>query len=145
MTIAVWPSQLPRPERSTWQSQAQDVRRERQNDTGPSLPGRARFSNAAKLVTLSVVLTHDQRSIFDNFFERDTRRGTLMFWMPDPTTDGWGLFDSDGQPLLIAGGSDDNAPILLASQWLCSFGKTTPSESIQGIEFRKSFNVMVMP
>lgn len=145
MTIAIWPASLPKPERSTWQATSQDVRRERQAETGPTMPGRPRFSNAAKLVSLSILVSRDLKAVFDNFHEFDTRKGTRLFWMPDPTTDGWGLFDSNGQPLLISGGADDGKPILLAARWLCSFGKTMPSEAVVGGEFRISFSVMVMP
>lgn len=145
MTIATWPAELPRPERETWSRTSQDVRRQRQNDTGPTLPGRPRFSSAAKLVSLSVFLNRDQKAVFDNFFELDTKRGSLLFWMPDPTTDGWGLYNSDGSPLLISGGPQDGQPILLAARWLCSFGKELPSEAVSGTFFRMSFSVTVMP
>lgn len=140
MTYAVWPPELPKPERNTWQSTPQEARLKRQSDAGP--PGyRRRFSSAATMVTLSVILSRNQKAIFDRFFAVDTRRGALMFWMPDPTTDGWPMLTSDGVPVLTI----DGQPVLLSARWLVTFGESLPVETIQGIEFRKSFNVVVMP
>lgn len=139
MSYPVWPTILPRPERNSWQSQSQDARQQRQNDAGP--PGyRRKFSSAATLVSLSVILTRNQRAVFDRFHADDCKRGAQLFWMPDPTTDGWPLLAADGRPLLIGG-----VPLLIAARWLCQFGDQMPVETIQGIEFRKSFSVVVMP
>ena len=140
MTIATWPEELPKPERSTWSAQPQEARLRRQSDTGTG-GSRLRFSNVAKAVTLSVLLDADQRSIFDGFFEHDTKKGTRPFRMPDPTTDGWALRASDGSLLLTS----DGQPILMAAVWLCQFGDQLPSETIVGREFRKTFQVLVMP
>ncbi|HBU15721.1 MAG: hypothetical protein A2092_13465 [Rhodobacteraceae bacterium GWE1_64_9] len=139
MTYAVWPTSLPRPERNSWQRQPQDSRLKRQTDAGP--PGwRRRFSSAAQMVSLSVMLTRNQKAIFDRFFGDITRGGSLLFWMPDPTTDGWPMLDNAGNPLLSGG-----VPLLLSARWLVSFGDQLPQESIQGTEFRKAFSVVVMP
>lgn len=78
MTYAVWPTSLPRPERNSWQRQPQDSRLKRQTDAGP--PGwRRRFSSAAQMVSLSVMLTRNQKAIFDRFFGDITRGGSLLF------------------------------------------------------------------
>lgn len=68
-----------------------------------------------------------------------------LFWMPDPTTDGWPLLTSDGKPMLIAGGPQDGLPILMAGRWLVTFGKNLPAETVIGVDFRMSFGVEVMP
>jgi hypothetical protein len=138
--IATWPSELPRPERNTWSSQRQDGRRKRQGDTGPAGSGR-RFSSVATTVNMSVLLARDQKAVFDNFYVDDCAEGSRLFRMPDPTTDGWALLDSDGNPLLMS----DGTPLLLAKIWLCSWGDQPPTETIQGVEFRKSFSIQVMP
>jgi hypothetical protein len=140
MTSLVWPTDLPRPERNTWQSQPQDARRKRQSETGTPSWGR-RFSSAATLVSLSVLLDRNQRAVFDNFYRFDTKGGVSHFWMPDPTTDGWPLLMSDGRPLLTSAG----VPILLSARWLCSFGETVPAETVVGIQFRKNFSIAVLP
>lgn len=112
----------------------------RRAELGP--PGyRRRFSSVAKLVTLSIVIGRDKKAIFDQFFDERTAGGTLPFYMPDPTTDGWPLLSSDGLPLLTGSG----VPLLLASRWLCLFGDTLPTETILGVQFRMSFSVVVMP
>ena len=137
--IMTWPTTLPRPERSSWQLTSQDARRKRQSDAGPPAY-RRRFSSAAKLVTLSVLLTRNQRQVFDQFFHGDCGEGSSLFHMPDPTTDGWRLLASDGRPLLSLG-----TPLLLSGIWLCAWGDQLPTESIQGTEFRKSFSIVVLP
>lgn len=138
--IAVWPSELPRPERDSWQKQSQEARRKTQADVGPPRY-RRRFSGVPKLVTLSVLLNRNQCAIFDKFFEEECSQGALRFWMPDPATDGWTLLASDGRPLLTT----DGQPILLAKRWLCAWGDQLPVETVVGIEFRKSFSIVVLP
>lgn len=140
MTYPVWPTLLPRPERPTWSSTPQEARVKRQNDAGP--PGwRRRFSSAATMVSLSVLLTRNQRAAFDQFYQVDCKRGSQLFWMPDPTTDGWPMMTADGALLLDGMGQ----PLLMSGTWLCVFGDQVPVESIQGTEFRKTFNIAVMP
>lgn len=144
MTVPVWPTDLPRPERDTWGAEQQDARQRRQNDAGP--PGfRRRFSKAAKKVSLSVQLSRDLKAVFDRFFDEDTKGGSLPFWMPDPTTDGWYLLTSSGERLLISGGVNDGKPLLIAALWLCSFGEQMPRETVVGREFRISFSLVVYP
>ncbi|WP_235829853.1 hypothetical protein [Frigidibacter oleivorans] len=139
MTIPTWPSELPRPSRAGYQRQALDPRLARSTETGP--PGyRRRYSAVAETVELVVTLTRLQRSVFD-LFHRDLGHGSLPFWMPDPTTDGWPMLTADGTPLLTAEGT----PMLLSAQWLCLFGSSQPIETVQGVEFVKSFSVVVMP
>lgn len=138
--IQTWPDTLPRPERDTWQVSPQEVRRKRATETGAS-GYRRRFSSAAKTVSLSVVLTRSQKAVFDQFFHEDCAEGAHMFWMPDPTTDGWPLLSTDGQPLLV----DDGVPLLLSATWLCLWGDQLPAETIKGTEFKKSFSVVVVP
>ncbi|MBU2867143.1 hypothetical protein [Pacificibacter marinus] len=139
--ILSWPDTLPKPERNTWQLSPQDARHKRQPDQGP-VSYRRKFSSVAKIVSLSVDLDRNQKAIFDNFYHDDCAEGTRLFWMPDPTTDGWPLLTSDGRPLLTS----DGAPLLMSAKWLCSFGDQVPVETISGqVKFRKNFNVQVMP
>lgn len=138
--IATWPDTLPRPERSGWQLQPQEARRKRQSDAGPPAY-RRRFSSVAKMVSLSVLLTRNQKAIFDRFFHETCAEGSLRFWMPDPSTDGWKLYSTDGQPLMV----DDSTLLLLSERWLCAWGDQLPTETVQGIEFRKSFSIVVVP
>lgn len=138
--IAVWPQELPRPERSSWQNQPQEARRRTQSDMGPPRY-RRRFSGVPRLVNLSVMLDRDQRAIFDTFFEHECAQGSLRFWLPDPTTESWPLFASDGRPLL----THDGQPILMSGRWLCAWGEQLPTEAVIGIEFRKTFSIVVLP
>ena len=138
--IHEWPSDIPRPERSTWQLTPQDARRKTQSEAGPPRY-RRRFSSAAKMVTLSVILSRNGKAIFDRFFHDDCAEGAHLFYMPDPTTEGWPLLAANGSPLLTSGG----APILLGGRWLCGWGDQLPAETVQGVEFKKTFSVVVMP
>lgn len=141
MSYPSWPAGLRRFEREGWQTQMQEARQRRQSDAGP--PGwRRRFSSAARLVSLSLVLSRNEKAIFDRFHEETCLMGTQLFWMPDPTTDGWPLLTSAGVPILTGGGE----PILLSSRLLCAWGDQPPVETMVGqIEFRKAFSVAVMP
>lgn len=141
MTIQTWPASLPRPERSTWQRSSQDARRKRTPSAGsPSY--RRRYSNAALVVSLSVVLTRQLKAEFDQFYHEACQEGASLFWMPDPTTDGWPMLTSQGEPMMTA----DGKPLLLSAQWLCAWGDDLPVETVEGqIEFRKTFSVVVVP
>lgn len=78
MSYPSWPSDLPRPERSSYQLQPQDARRKRGFESGP--PGyRRRFSAVAQMVTMSVILTAHQRSLFDAFYTDACAQGASLF------------------------------------------------------------------
>lgn len=140
MTVAVWPTELPRPERAGWQAQAVDPRLKRKVDTG--MPGyRRRWSNSPKDVALSMTVSRSQKAVFDTFLEYTIDLGTRPFHMPDPTTDGWPLFVDSGAPLTTS----DGTPILLSARWLCILGDDMPRERIKGVRFQISFRVWVMP
>ncbi|WP_406737072.1 hypothetical protein [Thioclava sp. GXIMD4215] len=49
--IAIWPTELPRPERNSWQRSYQDGRRKSQGDAGP-VRYRRKLSRSTQLVTL---------------------------------------------------------------------------------------------
>lgn len=138
--IQTWPSTLPRPERPTFQLQAQDARRKRSFENGP--PGyRRRYSAVAQMVSLSFILSASQRAVFDDFYHIDCAGGAELFLMPDPTREGWPLLEADGGHLTDEAGN----PLLVAALWLCAWGDTPPVESVQGIEFKKTIQIVVMP
>jgi hypothetical protein len=140
MTVQIWPAELPRPERNTWQRTTTDPRLKRPNDSAvPSY--RRRFSAVAKPVSMSILISRAQKAVFDQFYEETTRFGAKPFYMPDPTTDMWPLLDDTGNPIL----TDDGQIILLGEQWLVIFGDQPPSEAVVGVQFRISFSVTVMP
>lgn len=140
MSYPIWPEALPRPERSSWQAGRQDTRLKRRSDAGP-VSYRRRFSSASRPVTLSVILDRDLKAVFDNFYFEEIAEGASLFWMPDPTTDGWPLLLDDGSPFLTEAG----VPILLGETWLVTMGDSLPAETVIGVEFRITFSVEVMP
>ncbi|WP_349295232.1 hypothetical protein ABEB22_18290 (plasmid) [Thioclava sp. 'Guangxiensis'] len=137
--IATWPTELPRPERNSWQRSYQDGRRKSQGDAGP-VRYRRKLSRSTQLVTLSVMLSRSEKAVFDRFFEEECLFGADRFWMPDPTSDGWPLLSSDGTPLQTG----DGVPLLVARQWLCAWGDQLPTETIIGREFRMTFSLQVI-
>lgn len=141
MSIQTWPSSLPKPERKTWSRTSQDVRRKRTPQNGASGYAKA-YSKSSKQVSLSVVLSRAETAVFDNFFHEACSEGSLLFWMPDPTTDGWPMLTSEGQQILTA----DGAPLLMSSTWLCTWGDDLPVQTVEGqVQFRMSFSVVVVP
>ncbi|MBY2950512.1 hypothetical protein [Rhizobium leguminosarum] len=140
MTVPAWPTTLPRPERSTFQMTPAEARLKRRADAGAPAY-RLRFSGVPKLVTMSILVTRAGKSVFDLFHQNDTRWGSLPFTMPDPTTEGWPMTDAAGNPLLDGAGN----PLLMSGTWLCMFGEQPPVETIVGVRFRKTFNIVVLP
>ncbi len=140
MTLPIWPTSLPKPNRQGYQAQSQDPRLRKNNDTGPT-GYRRRWSSVSKTVGLIIDVTRSEKAVFDNFHAQTTAFGTKPFWMPDPVTDGWPMLGADGIPILAADGS----PLLLSARWLCLFGQSTPSEAVKGVRFIISFSVEVMP
>lgn len=140
MSVQQWPAALDRFERPGWQVQPQDSRQRRASEAGP--PGyRRRFSSVARGVSLSIVLSRNEKAIFDQFYDEDCAHGSREFWMPDPSTHGWPLLSDAGTPLMSAG-----RPLLLAERWLCAWGDPPPTESIVGqVQFRKTFGIWVLP
>lgn len=140
MTVPYWPSDLPRPNRAGYQRQTDDPRLARRAEAGPPAY-RRRWSSTTRSVALVIDVSRSQKAIFDDFHDEVTASGSLPFWMPDPTTDGWPVLDAIGAPVLAG----DGAPLLLAAQWLCLFGATTPVETLRGVRFQISFGVTVLP
>ena len=137
--IQTWPTSLPRPERPSWNLRRQEARRKSQADVGPPRY-RRRISAIARGVSLSLILTRDQKAHFDRFYDIECKGGSELFWMPDPTTEGWPMLSAAGESLLT-----DGVPLLLSGRWLCAWGDETPAETIQGTEFRLAFSIWVLP
>ena len=141
MSYPVWPSNLDKFERSGWQQQPQEARRRSQGDAGPPR-FRRRFSSVARNVGLTLVVSRANLSRFWNFYNEDCACGSGLFWMPDPSTDGWPLLTNDDQPVLTTTGR----PLLLSARWLCAWGDEPPVETVNvQTQFKVTFKVWVMP
>lgn len=140
MTIAAWPTVLPRPERQTYGLKPDDPRLKRTGEAGPP-SYRRMVSSVAERMSLSISVDRSDRQIFWDFYNRDCSHGTKAFTMPDPITDGWLMLTATGEPLLMG----DGTPILLARKLLCKWGDEVPQELIEGVRFKISFGVAVMP
>lgn len=141
--IANWPVNLPPPQRDSWQYKPQEARRKRQNDAGPA-GYRRRYSSVAKSVSMSLKLTHGQRAVFDQFFAETCQQGSVRFWMPDPTNDGWALTNEGNVALLV--NAISAVPLEISEQWLCAWGDELPTETVvDQVKFLKSFSIWVLP
>ncbi|WP_425099131.1 hypothetical protein [Tropicibacter sp. S64] len=138
--IETWPTTLPRPFRDTYTAQAADALRLRQSDNGPPRLAR-RMTSIYETVALKVALDRYQRQVFDTFFKVTLKHGSLPFYMPDFTNDGWQLLDESGTPLV----DENDDPLLDSATWLCQFGNGTPVETLQGQTFFKQFTLTVLP
>ncbi|WP_435656046.1 hypothetical protein [Brucella pituitosa] len=140
MAVASWPTELPRPNREGYQGSPGEGRLKKRNEAGP--PGyRRRTSSIPKYVSMTLDVSRDQLARFDRFYEEEVAHGSLPFLMPDPTTTGWPLLTTDGHVLTDHLGR----PLLLEKTWLCLFGDTLPSQTVSGVRFRLSFQIVVMP
>ncbi|MCT4554626.1 MAG: hypothetical protein N4A53_08065 [Pelagimonas sp.] len=140
MSVAIWPTDLPRPLRRPYSAQPHDLRRARQGSYGP--PSYERASSARiRDMALSLALDPVQRDLFWHFFEDIVQDGIKPFWMPDPTRDGWQLYAPDGAALQ----TPDGQPLERSARLLCIFGSELPSETLQGQTFTLSFRVVVLP
>ncbi|MGD9862849.1 MAG: hypothetical protein AB7S99_06525 [Pseudodonghicola sp.] len=140
MTVAVWPDTLPRPLRDGYSEQRLDARLGKGGEAGP--PGwRRRWSSVARTVAMVLDVPRAVLGDFESFYEHDLSEGSLPFWMPAPTLDGWPLLTPGGAPVLLPDGS----PVLVSARWLCLMGEGTPTIAPKGVRFRVSFSVTVMP
>ncbi len=140
MNYPRWPASLPLPLRDGFNLAFGDGRSMTQPDAGtPRI--RRRFSKAAKMIAMTVILTRGQLAVFETFFDETLKSGSLAFIMADPTTNGWPISDEAGNPLTDEAGN----PLTMVADWLCVFGQALPSIAIAGVEFRVSFQIMVMP
>lgn len=140
MTLAAWPSTLPKPNRDAHQAQLQEARLTRSAETGPPA-FRRRWSAVAKTVGLAVDVDRTGKSTLDAFFETTLKHGALPFTMPDPVTDGWPLLTDGGAPVLDEGG----APVLMSAIWICKFAEPPRETLTRPLWFRMAFSVLVMP
>jgi len=86
MTVPLWPFELPRPRRDSYQHQIGDGRLKSQPDAGPSHLRRRSSTPAA--VTMAIDVSRDQRARFERFWREDTADASLPFFIPDASTDG---------------------------------------------------------
>lgn len=138
--IADWPSELPLPSRKKYQHGRTEARLNTKMDAGVERT-RLLSSNVADPVAWSITVDRNGKAIFDTFFKETTKRGSILFWIADPTTDGWAILDENNVPLL----DGDDTPLLFSETWLCKFGDQMPVETVLGVEFEISFTLSVMP
>ncbi len=112
-----------------------------QPDAGPMRVRRA-FSRSPKLVGMTVLIDRAQLATLETFVTEDLKYGSLAFILPDPHTDGWSISDESGIPLTDEAGNQ----LTMIADWLCLFSQQgLPSFTPNDLEFRVSFQIMVLP
>jgi hypothetical protein len=124
MSMPSWPVELKKPLSDGFQQAREDNRRIMRAERGPPRIRRG-SSKAAEAVSVAFYCSHDQRARFDRFHIEETEEGALPFLVP-----AWGV---------------DNHDLLIASTWVCLFGQTMPSVVAMGLEWRVSFDLVILP
>lgn len=141
MTVPIWPTELPRPNRAGYGRTLPDGRSSTRPEAGPPRV-RRRFSAAPSPMTLVFDMTLDQRARFHLFWSEDTAGGSLPFWMADWTLDGHVLSTDDGSVLT----TDSGADITIDTAMLVMFATDqAPAETIVGLKYRFTVQLSIMP
>jgi hypothetical protein len=140
MSMPSWPVELKKPLSDGFQQAREDNRRIMRAERGPPRIRRG-SSKAAEAVSVAFYCSHDQRARFDRFHIEETEEGALPFLVPAWGVDNHDLLTADGLNLL----THDDVPLLIASTWVCLFGQTMPSVVAMGLEWRVSFDLVILP
>ena len=135
-----WPTELERPLRDGYQRQRGDNRRMTQAEQGPPRVRRGR-SKSIQTVPMSFYLSYDQEARFQRFYVEETEEGALPFLIPNWGTDGSELLTPSGLSLT----DHEDTPLLIAATWVAMFGESVPNTDPMGVEWRVSFNLVILP
>jgi len=140
MTV-VWPTALPQRFLVDGYSLSQpDGRLRSPMDAGPPKV-RRRSSAAVRNVSAQIIVTFDAHGRFDRFWAEDTSGGVLPFLVPNPQVDDLIVTDESGATLTDESGNEVQA----VDYWLVQFGESPPQTSPDGLEFRISFPLIILP
>ena len=135
-----WPDDLPCQPISGWPESLGENRSLNQGEQGPPRV-RRKMSKRTDTVSLTYRFTRNDRARFERFYTEEVEDGSMPFLLPDP--------GSNNFPLLTAGGlqlmTHDDAPLVIASTWVCLFGTSLPSWVRSGQIWRCSFDWVILP
>jgi hypothetical protein len=140
MSMPSWPTELLRPLVDGFQQAPEDTRRFIRADRGPPRVRRG-SSKATEAVGVAFYCTDDQKARFERFRIEETDLGALPFLVPSWVVDNHDLLTADGLNLL----NHEDTPLLIAGTWVCLFGQTMPSTVPMGLEWRISFDLVILP
>ena len=140
MTMPSWPSELLRPLVDGFEQAKQDNRIIARSDRGPPRVRRG-MSKVAEAVSVAFYCTDDHKARFDRFHIEETELGAWPFLVPSWVTDNHELLTADGINLL----DHEDTPLLIAATWVCLFGQSMPSVVPMGLEWRISFDLVILP
>jgi len=140
MTMPSWPTELLAPLRDAFQRQRGENRMLTRSDQGPPRVRRS-ASKSTETVQIAIYCTADHLARFHRFHDEECADGSLPFLVP-----GWGKIDlglltDEGEELL----TDEDVPILIDDTWPCLFGQSRPNEVSMGVEWRVSFDMVILP
>ena len=141
MTLPVWPNlELPRPLRAGYQEAPLDGRILSRTEAGYTRL-RRRFTMMPRRLSLTFMMSRNERARFERFYEEELAAGALQFLMPDFADDGWPLADDEGAWLA----TDEGDVLVTEKIELCQFTEQLPAYEVAGLEWRVSFTVEVLP
>jgi hypothetical protein len=140
MSMSSWPQELRKPLTEGFQQGREDNRLLSRAERGPPRVRRG-MSKATEAVGVAFHVSHDHRARFNRFYDEETDQGALPFLVPS-----WGI---DNHDLMTAGGLNlldhEDTPLLIAATRVCLFGQSMPTVVPMGLEWRISFDLVILP
>lgn len=142
MTVPFWPSDLPqRMLQEGYSEGSRDGRLFQAMEKGPPKV-RRRTRLAIKPVQMTTIVDFDGKARLERFFEEETGGGSLPFFFPDQSADGFGISDDLGGALLTV----DDEPLIIESWWLVMFAEEPPTYPPEGgLYFKPTFSLVILP
>lgn len=140
MTLPSWPTELLRPLVDGFQHAKQDNRIIARSERGPPRVRRG-MSKATEAVSVAFYCSDDHKARFERFHVEETDVGALPFLVPSWIVDNHDLLTAEGLNLL----DHEGTPLLIAGTWVCLFGQSAPSTVPMGLEWRVSFDLVILP
>ncbi len=141
MTIPTWPAELPQYIRvEGFSLGVKDTRLSSKPSVGPPKV-RRRSSSAVKPFTGGFMLTSDQWRRLEEFWDSDTKGGSLPFLMRDTLSNSVALQTESGEGIQTELG----VAITFASWWLVLFSSPPTLGAVTGELFQVDLSLSIMP
>lgn len=144
MAYVSWPDDLPIfVQRENFRVQREEGRLRSPTDFGPGKV-RRRSSSTVRTITPRIWMTRAQLERFDEFWQVDTKGGSLFFWFPEPGRHGFPMRGLGGGILLTA----DGVPLLISAWVLVRFSADAEPPAIGTISddlWPVDFSLDIMP
>lgn len=98
MTVPVWPEALPQVLRFPLTQRRQSGKIRTETDTGPAKVRRRFTARVTEYPSSTIMVTGEQKAIFDAFYDDELGGGTLAFSWTDPDTRQPAMLRIKGEP-----------------------------------------------